>query len=144
MSIERSLFHTRALAALALTLACACTMGPQGVTNRYTIAEGQREPTKVVNNQMLETAIKLQNLITTHENGIMLAQFDLVNTRQGQVAFQWTVEWFDKRGILIDYVSRNWTPERLAAGASKTVKIRAPSPEATSFRLQIGSRDEVQ
>src|SRR5687768_17264421 len=113
------------VAPLALGLG-ACTSTHQGVVNRFSGGEGQRDVTEV------------------RDNGVLVVQFDLVNTRQGPVAFQWTIDWFDKAGLKLDYVPQSWTPERLPGGSSKTIKRVAPHPDATSWQLQTGSRDEVQ
>lgn len=132
------------IAAAALTLAACTSSGPTGVVNRYRGGEGQRDLVKVRNNAVLDAALKIENLVQTRQNGVLVVQFELVNTRQGPVAFQWTADWYDRQGVLIDYTAQHWAPERLAAGSSKTIKLVAPSPEATSWQLQFGSRDEVQ
>jgi uncharacterized protein YcfL len=133
-----------AIAAASLALASCTTSGPTGVVNRFRGGEGQRDVVKVRNNAMLDTALQLANPVHSRPNDVLVVQVELVNTRQSPLAFQWTVEWFDQQGLLVDYATQNWTPERLAAGASKTIKLVAPSPAATSWQLQTGSRDEVQ
>jgi uncharacterized protein YcfL len=132
------------IVAASLALAACASSGPTGVVNRYRGGEGKSEITKVRNNRELDAALKMQNLLQTRQNGVLVVQFELVNTRQGPLGFQWTVDWFDRQGIQIDYVSQHWAPERLAAGSSKTIKLVAPSPQAEQFELQFGSRDEVQ
>jgi uncharacterized protein YcfL len=137
-------YMLRTIAAASLALAACTSSGPSGVVNRYRGSEGQTEITKVRNNPQLDAALKMEKLLTTRQNGVLVVQFELVNTRQGPVGFQWTADWWDRQGVLIDYTAQHWAAERLAAGSSKTIKLVAPSPEATSFQLQIGSRDEVQ
>jgi uncharacterized protein YcfL len=122
----------------------ACTTTHQGVANRFSGGEGQRDVTKVRNNAVLDAALKMEHLVQTRVNGVLVVQFDLVNTRQGPLSFQWTIDWFDKAGLKIDHPTQHWTPERLPAGASKTIKATAPHPDATAWTLQTGSRDEVQ
>lgn len=135
---------TRLLPLLALLGAGACIVPPEGSVNRISGGEGRPGTTKEVGNRALDSALEMRNIIRAEQNGLMVVQLDLVNRKGGPLAFQWSVEWFDRAGLKLDYVTQNWTPERLAGGASKTIKIVAPSPEATGWQLQVGSRDEIQ
>jgi uncharacterized protein YcfL len=134
---------TSKLVPLALALA-ACTSTHRGVVNRYSGGEGQRDVQRVVNDPVRSAALKMEHIVHARQNGLLVVQFDLVNTRQGPLSFQWTIDWFDKAGLKIDHPTQHWTPERLPAGASKTIKATAPHPDATAWTLQTGSRDEVQ
>lgn len=131
------------LNALALTALAACTMPIEGQVNRYQGGEGQRTPTLEEGNKILAASLETTNFVHTRVNGLLLVQFDLVNKRTFPQAFQWTIEWFDRAGMKIDYGPQHWTPARLAGGAAQTVKAMAPVPEATNWRMQVGSRDEV-
>jgi uncharacterized protein YcfL len=133
-----------ALAAAALLALAACTSAPKGVVNRFRGGEGQCDVVKVRNNVTLDRSLAIENYVHARKNDVLVVQFDLVNTLQSPLSFQCTVEWFDRQNLKIDNVAQVWTPERLAAGASKTIQIVAPSPEATQWQLQTGSRDEVQ
>ena len=138
--------RTLSLVATALALAFGCRTAPHGVVNRYSGGEGRASIQSEESNAFFANAIKMpaDRMIQTRVNGLLVVQLDLVNTRQAQMAFQWTVDWYDRAGLKIDYGPQHWAPERLPAGASKTIKIVAPTPDATSWQLQIGSRDEVQ
>jgi uncharacterized protein YcfL len=134
----------RAILALALALTPGCMTTPTGSVNRYSGGEGARAMQSEEHNQLLGAALRIEKLVQTRVNDVLVVQFDLVNTRQSQLGFQWSVDWYDKAGLKIDYAPQNWTPERLAGNAAKTIKIVAPAPQATSWQLQVGSRDEVR
>lgn len=123
---------------LALLPLVACTAAPSGSVNRY---DGKGTE---VGNALLNAALEMRNIIKAEKNGLMVVQVELKNRRTTPLAFQWSVEWYDRAGLKINYVPQHWEPERLAGSASKTIQMVAPSPEAVSWQLQVGSRDEVQ
>jgi uncharacterized protein YcfL len=115
----------------------------QGQVNRYQGAEGMRETKADEPNALLAASLEMSHLVQNRVNGMLVVQFDLVNKRSFPQSFQWSVDWFDTAGMSIAYGPQHWTPERLAGSAAKTIKVVAPTPEAASWRLQVGSRDEV-
>jgi uncharacterized protein YcfL len=126
------------LASLALFSLAACRVTPQGSVNR---TDGKSTE---VGNSLLNAALEMRNIVKAEKNGLMVVQLELRNRRTSPLAFQWTVEWYDRAGLKLSYVPQHWEPERLAGSASKTIQMVAPSPEAVSWQLQVGSRDEVQ
>ena len=131
------------LTAVALATCVACTAPMQGQVNRYRGAEGMTDMKADEPNALLAASLEMSNLVQKRVNGMLVVQFDLVNKRSFAQGFQWTVDWFDTAGMSIAYGPQNWTPERLAGSAAKTIKVVAPTPDAASWRLQVGSRDEV-
>ena len=139
----RNLLCAACVAATVLS-STACTAVPHGAVNRYTGGEGARSMQSVEQNQMLAHDLEITNLVTSRRNDLLVVQFDLVNKRSTQTAFQWTVDWFDKQGLIVPNATQHWEPVRQAGYASNTITIVAPSAAATQWQLQIGSRDEVQ
>ena len=128
----------------ALFGAAACTATPHGSVNIYTGGEGARSMQSVEKNTMLANDLEIANRVSTRRNDLLNVQFDLVNRRGTQVAFQWTVDWFDKDGLKVPDATQHWEPVRMPGYASNTITIVAPSAAATQWQLQVGSRDEVQ
>jgi uncharacterized protein YcfL len=128
----------------AFALAFACTTAPEGSVNRYSGGDVRRGIEIEEGNRRLASALELRNIVSTLQNDIRVIQFDLVSQSSSPLSFQWTIDWYDRAGFKVDYGPQNWTPERLAGKASKTIKIVAPSPAAEGWTLQIGSRDEVR
>ena len=123
---------------LALVPLFGCTSPPSGSVNSF---DGKHTE---VGNALLNSALEIRNIVRAEKNGLKVAQFELHNRHSTALAFQWTVEWYDRSGLKIQYGPAHWEPERLAGSASKTLQIVAPSPDADSWKLQVGSRDEVQ
>jgi uncharacterized protein YcfL len=130
----------------SLVLATACTVTPRGSVNTYSGNSDPRATQMVEGNPMFAANIEIptKSIITTRKNDLMVVQFDIANKSSQQMGFQWTVEWYDRQGLLVQNTTRHWEPMRLAGKASETVSIIAPTREAESWKLQIGSRDEVQ
>ena len=124
--------------------ASACQATPRGSVNRYTGGEGVRTMQSVEQNAMLAHDLEITNMVSTRRNDLLVVQFDLVNRRSSQTAFQWTVDWLDKQGLKVSAPTQHWEAERLAGYASKTISIVAPSAAASQWQFQVGSRDEVQ
>jgi uncharacterized protein YcfL len=123
---------------LALVPLVGCVMAPSGSVNSF---DGKNTE---VGNALLNSALEIRNIVRAEKNGLKVAQFELHNRHSSSLSFQWTVEWFCRAGLKLQYGPQHWEPERLAGGASKTLQIVAPSPEADSWKLQVGSRNEVQ
>lgn len=140
----RRLVRSTALACASLLLANACSLPPRGTYNTVQGSENGREVTRNSPNRDLENSLEQRNIVNVRKEGMLVVQFDLVNKLDRALAFQWGVEWYDRSGLVIDYGPAHYRPERFSGRQSKTIKIVAPSPEAVSWKLLIGSRDEVQ
>jgi uncharacterized protein YcfL len=136
--------RARWLAVLGVALLGACTSAPKGTYNTIEGSENSREVKKFSPNRELENSIEQRNIVLVRKEGMLVAQFDMVNKLDRAISFQWGIEWRDKAGLVIDYGPSHFRPERLSGRQIKTVKVVAPSPEATAYTLQIGSRDEVR
>ncbi len=130
-------------AGLAAALLCACTATPKGSANRYEGHEGG-QVSAIEGNDKLAGKLAIKNPIRKREDGRMIVQFDLENTRSTRLEFAWSIDWFDASGFLIDGSSRHWEPISMGGYAVKTLTAVALRPEAASWRLQVTSRNEVK
>lgn len=128
----------------ALALLCACTSTPRGTYNSLAGKEGGAEVARISPNRQLENSLEMKNIVQVRKEGMLVIQLDLVNRLDRALAFQWAIEWYDRSGLVLDYGPAHYRPERLSGRQSKTIKIVAPSPQAESWKLQVGSRDEVR
>lgn len=136
----------RSIAAPALALAAllgACTSAPRGTYNTVSGREGGQVTTHTPNRD-LENSLEMRDIVQVRKDGMLIFQFELVNKLDRALSFQWDVEWRDRSNLVIDYGPAHYRPERLSGRQSKTIKVVAPSPDADSFRLLLGSRDEVR
>jgi len=131
------------IALAAAVLASACTSAPKGEANRYEGTEGG-SINAVEDNRALADDLAIKNAISKRQDGRLMVQFDLENRTSSRLEFAWTVDWYDAHGFQIDDATRRWEPVSLGGSAAKTLKIVAPRPEATQWRLQVTSRDEVK
>jgi uncharacterized protein YcfL len=132
------------LAVLGVALLGACTSTPKGTYNTVEGSEHSSEVKKFSPNRDLENSIDMRNILQVRKEGMLVVQLELVNKLDRALSFQWGVEWYDRAGMVIDYGPGSYRSERLSGRQSKTIKIVAPSPEADTWKLQVGSRDEVR
>jgi len=131
------------LAALLLASLGACTSTPRGSQNRYEGREGG-QMTAVEGNQTLARNLAIKNPIHKREDGRMIVQFDLENRHSTPLDFAWAVDWFDRDGFAVRGATRHWEPIALGGYGSTTLTVVAPSPEASSWKLQVTSRNEIK
>lgn len=136
--------RARWLAVVGVALLGACTSAPKGTYNTIEGSEHSNEVKRFSPNRELENSIEQRSIVSVRKEGVLVVQFDMVNKLDRAISFQWGIEWYDKAGLVIDYGPSHFRPERLSGRQSKTIKIVAPSPEADTWKLQIGSRDEVR
>lgn len=132
------------LFAAGLALLTACVSEPRGSYNSISSSENSADTKRFSPNRELENSLETRNIVNVRKDGILIVQFELVNKLDRALSFQWGIEWRDRAGLVLDYGPGHYSPERLSARQSKTIKIVAPSPEADSWTLQVGSRDEVR
>ena len=128
---------------LAAAALAACTSAPKGDANRYEGSEGG-QITAIENNRALAQKLAIKNAVHKRENDRLVVQFDLENRRSSQLEFAWTIDWFDAHGFQIDDATRLWAPIKMGGHAVRTLKAVAPRPEATQWKLQVTSRNEVK
>ena len=131
------------LALAAAVLVSACTSTPEGKANRYEGTEGGTIKA-VEDNRALAGDLAIKKAVSKRENDRLIVQFDLENRRSSRLEFAWTIDWYDVHGFQIDDVTRRWEPISLGGYAATTLKVVAPRPKATQWRLQVTSRDEVK
>ena len=71
--------------------------------------------------------------------GRQTVRFDLRNASAKPLSFAYTVECLDRSGEPIYDPDARWTPLALAANASASLEIVAPSPRAESWRLRAAA-----
>ena len=130
-------------AALVLALTAGCASSFHGSQNTYTGDEtGEILATEA--NRGLARQLQIVNPRHKDQGGYMLIQFDLENRGSRQLDFAWAVDWFDGAGFHIDANQRVWKPVSIGGYGSTTLQAVAPHPEASSWKLQVTSRDEVK
>ena len=138
-------FAAPAAALLALGLAGACTSTPRGSQNAYEGGEGQAELERIEGNKTLARALDVRDVRTRrNEDGRLVVQFELKNTRSNALRFAWAADWFDQAGFRIDDTTRHWEPVSLGGYGSTYLTLTSPTPAAGSWKLQVTSPDEVR
>ncbi len=143
MKLNNALRPNAAHALAIAALLCACTSAPRGTYNSISGREGGQVTTHTPNRD-LENSLEMKNIVQVRKEGILVVQLELANRLDRALAFQWSVEWYDRAGLVLDYGPAHYRPERLSGRQSTTIKLVAPSPQAESWKLQVGSRDEVR
>ena len=131
-------------AALILGLA-ACNTPPRGTESSYEGSDGSLEVKATEGNRELAGALSILNPRSKRlEDDRMVVEFDVKNERSRHLEFAWSVDWFDASGFHVADVSRRWEPVALAGNGQTTLTIIAPNPVASSWKLMVTSRNEVQ
>lgn len=131
--------------ALLLLGSAACRSTPRGSENQYSGREGSHEMERIEGNRDLASRLAILDPRSRRlADGRLQVEFDLKNTRSTQTEFAWAVDWFDGDGFEVETAHRAFEPMALGAGAVRTIKITSPTPAASSWRLSVTSRNEVQ
>jgi uncharacterized protein YcfL len=128
-----------ALAALALA-GCRATGRP---LNTYVITENVYEVQVDRQNRGLANTISVEGVVSERRDGLLFVQARLQNETSGQVHVEWSVEWYDKSGLLVGEPTA-WEPLRLGGGEIETLRKTGPTPEVVSMRLSVRPSDTVK
>lgn len=90
------------------------------------------------------SALATRNIEHSRSDGLLAVQFDLINRSSKTIEFKWTIDWCDRAGTKLDSGAPLWTGERLASGASKSVRVVAPLANAESWSLRTDLPDGAQ
>ena len=116
----------RVLTALLLSLAaCAAPSAAQGGSIVEPPQGGQH------------LGVELSTLIRdlTMSDGRRVVSLELRNDAERAIQFTWAVEWIDSAGVTCPGTPSDWQEARLMSGASMAVQIKAPNPQAASWRI---------
>jgi hypothetical protein len=125
------------MGALALAgLALACGSSPdERAAEPVAVERGPAAAAEPVGDPRLErwlaTAIRSQ----TVEDGVKRVVFDLSSRATTKLDLAWSVAWYDRDGRALASPG-TWRRISLPAGGAVSLEIRAPSPEADSWRLR--------
>ena len=133
--------NRRPLAALglcALLSLAACQSARRGTANTYTFTEGQHAMVADVHDSWFADRIQVLDprSVRTAPGERLIAQFELHNTRPAMIRLEYDVTWFDQNGVEVTFPG-GWTPLALSGGASKSVRLTAPTPQVTTWELQV-------
>jgi len=130
-----------ACCAIVLSLLSAC-MGSRGTAqNTYIGGEG-KETEQIFGDPQLAKQFVMEDIKTQRRNDRLFVQFNLRNTKSSNLAIEWTINWFDAGGFLIETANR-WQPASMGGKGYQTITQTAPTPEATEFRLGVRKPNTV-
>lgn len=92
----------------------------------------------------VEAQLEILDSRTNQIGNDRFAQFNLHNRTGDDTRLAFNIEWYDRDGKPVSQSRRLWTPLELPAGASKSLRVRFPAPEAQSWRLSAVRLDEVR
>ena len=116
----------RVLTALLLFLtACAAPSGGPGSSSGGFPESGER------------LGVELSSLIRglSMSEGRRVVSLDLHNEAERTIQFSWAVEWMDRTGATCPGTPSEWQEARLKSGETISVEIKAPTPQAASWRI---------
>ncbi|MCZ6598814.1 MAG: YcfL family protein [Planctomycetota bacterium] len=128
--------------AVPIVWGTACTSSRAGPGNMLEGGEGVGIEEHYGSSQ-LKRELEILNPRTERRDGRLVCQFDLHNKKTSQLAFEWTVEWFDASDFKIDW-NENWRPMTIGGMGYETLTIHAPTVEARRWRLQVRKPSPVR
>jgi uncharacterized protein YcfL len=136
--------HYTAIAPILLCLTLAACGAPRGTAaNTFRGKEGDTELETIAGNPRLLKNLEVVRYQTKREDDRLRVQFDLQNKKASNLAFEWSVDWFDASGFRID-TQEHWTPIVLGGKAFKTISITGPTPAASVFQLMTRTPNTVR
>ena len=122
--------------ALAVCLASfACRVSaPRGTAQNTYAGDESGEVTETIGDPTLARELVMESIRTERRDERLFVQFNLRNTKNNNLSFEWAILWFDTRGFALD-TPRHWTPAALGGQGFETISRTAPTPEADGFRL---------
>lgn len=126
------------------TLASSCVGAPRGgPESTYQGREGSQELTALHSDPSLEDDLEIVALRPERIDGRLHVQFELHNKRPANLPVEWTVQWFDSNGFLLDS-TQNWRPLAIGGRGFVPIQMTAPRAEATSWRLAFRAPNTVR
>lgn len=111
-----------------LVLMMSCTSVSDGGAVRSVATQSADE--------RVAAALELRSVQSSRKDGRLVVRFDLVNRTPDELAFRWTVDWFDRAGAKIEYGPQSWSSDELEGGQVRMLELQAPTPEAASWQLR--------
>jgi hypothetical protein len=125
-----------ALAALVLACGSAPDERPERRAEPQASARADGAGPRVAGDPRLErllaTAIRTQSVV----DGVKHVAFELRSLASEKLAIAWSIEWFDRDGRPLASLPSAWQRITLPAGGAIPLEVRAPVPEADSWRLR--------
>lgn len=131
--IERRAPNVLLGAALLLLAACGAPRGTS--SNAVRGQEGSSELEEIDGSRGLRNDLEIVGYRSERRDGRLHVQFDLRNKRGSNLAFEWTMDWYDSSGFRID-TQEHWRPVAIGGKGFETIAVTAPTPEASSFKLE--------
>jgi uncharacterized protein YcfL len=136
-------FAAAALVAGVASLGCKA-FEPRGTAqNTYIGKEGGGELESLEGDPALADDLVMEGIRSERRDDRLFVQFNLKNTRNSNLAFEWTMEWFDASGFKIS-TAQHWTPVAIGGMGYETITQTAPTPEATSWRLGLRKPNSIR
>ncbi|MBT3287666.1 MAG: YcfL family protein [Victivallales bacterium] len=86
----------------------------------------------------LRRALFVSRFLTQQNDaGFTQIQATLQNLRRRTLRLQVRVDWFDAKGVVQESLTSNWRNVSVTRQTEYALKVTAPNPQATDFRLYI-------
>jgi len=133
---------TLSLLGLALLLiSTGCTS--KGTSQDTYVGDEYGEIQKIEGVSAISSKLEITNVRSERRDGRLHVQFELHNTKGSNLAFEWSVDWFDDNGFRIDW-PHNWTPASMTGKGYTTVSLTGPTLEASGWRLNVQKPNSVR
>ncbi len=132
----------RAALGLALLLLAGACVSKGTSQDTYVGGEGA-ETEKIGGTSGISNSLEMVGIRSERRDGRLFVQFELHNKRGSNLAFEWTVEWFDDAGFRIDW-PQHWAPTALGGKGYEIISLTGPTPNASSWRLAVRKPNSIE
>jgi uncharacterized protein YcfL len=124
-----------AIVAGALLLFVASCRSQGTSQDTYVGGEGG-EIEKIGGTSGVSDSLVMLGLVSERRDDRLHVQFELHNKRGSNLAFEWSVEWFDEGGFKVAF-PQHWKAVSLGGKGYETIAVTGPTPAASSWRLAL-------
>ncbi|MBF0471357.1 MAG: YcfL family protein [Gammaproteobacteria bacterium] len=125
--------QTLIAAAVALCTSYGCTTS--GIEARGEPDAGIKE--LVIHNDSLANSVTIQEMRSRRSGPLLQVSLLLANLSDSDLSLQYRFSWVDSDNFALEEESNHWIPITLHGRGSRALQGVAPTPKATSYRLNI-------
>lgn len=122
------------IVSLLLTMMVGCQSRPPANTYRYGSQPG------LTIDQELANDLSVDETVSSHLGDLLQVQTIVTNRTKKQLAFEYRVEWFDERGMLLETPASRWVIRHIYGGEAMPLTAVAPAPNAVKWTLKLKKR----
>ena len=142
MSLQKCLLAVMMLLMGAAMVSCASKPNRSlGLRIQNPDGTWRSEPRVIINDRKVEKNMAIDAIDSRVLNGIMRAEVKARNLSSKTLAFAYRFTWADSSGYALESPGGGWREAWIQGYSNEALKGVAPNARATSFRLEVQSKE---